>query len=110
MTLDEILTTMDEAIARLKSHGQRIAELERRRDLALAGIDRWLQRAQYPDAYEFELLMRHLRAVLAEGARPDLEQRVSAISLDTNAAPDDDDPRYSGTMRQGMRGFTGGKP
>ena len=29
---------------------------------------------------------------------------------DDNRAPDDDDPRYDGTMRRGMRGFTGGKP
>jgi len=29
---------------------------------------------------------------------------------DDNRASDDDDPRYDGTMRRGMRGFRGGKP
>lgn len=79
-------------------------ELQRRIELAVNRIDRLLtgkiallRPYEQVSAFLVDSLSRELgslRAVLYEGARPDLEP--------------DDEP--DGTMRRGMRGFTGGKP
>jgi len=50
------------------------------------------------------------RTEFAELLQRCCEDFVSDWDEDDNRALDDDDPRYDGTMRRGMRGFRGGKP
>ena|SRR5215472_15927084 len=78
-------------------------ELERRIALAVIMID-----AQHRGIVADFWLMQ-LRAVLADGTRPDLEPENTDFPVNDYES-DEPDPWADGTMRQGMRGFTGGKP
>jgi hypothetical protein len=92
----------------------RLGEYERRIALACEIIDhqRSCERAKSPERHAE--ILDCLRAVLDEGARPDLgrswrgwDTKLAGADQDDNPEPD---PWADGTMRDGMRGFTGGKP
>jgi len=61
-----------------------------------------------PVVFSREMFFTH--SVRCQSCESAVHKAAAVYDVNENRAPDDDDPRYDGTMRRGMRGFTGGKP